>query len=177
MRLESVDALLAALQRGANAHDGEAVDLLDHMLQCGALLAAAEPDDFELQVAGLVHDLGTVLDPNGPATHATTGADAVESLLGARVAALVAGHDQAKRYLVSTDPAYSAQLSEMSVATLALQGGTMREAERTQFEAGEYSTSLVALRRADDAAKIPGLTVPGLDDWRPKLERVADTPT
>ena len=171
--IETVDALLAVLQRGANAHDGEAVDLLDHMLQCGALLADAEPDDLELQVAGLVHDLGTVLEPNGPATHATTGADAIESLLGERVAALVAGHDQAKRYLVSTDSEYSAQLSDVSVATLALQGGLMDEAERARFEAGEHQASLVALRRADDAAKVPGLAVPGLQDWRPKLERVA----
>lgn len=171
--MESIDGLLSALARGADAHDGEAIDLLDHMLQCGALLAQSEPDDLELQVAGLVHDLGTVLEPDGAATHATTGARAVEPLFGARVAALVAGHDQAKRYLVSTDPAYGAQLSEMSVATLALQGGVMDEAERTRFEADAHHASLVTLRRADDAAKEPGLTVPGLEDWRPKLERVA----
>jgi predicted HD phosphohydrolase len=170
--IDSVDALLTALARGADAHDGEAVDLLDHMLQCGALLAQRAPDDLELQVAGLVHDLGTVLEPGGPATHAATGAIAVEPLLGTRVAALVAGHDQAKRYLVSADPAYGAQLSEVSVATLALQGGVMDEAERARFEADAHHEALVTLRRADDAAKEPGLSVPGLQDWRPKLERL-----
>lgn len=171
MTFPTVDALLDTIRLGASAHDGEAVDLLAHMLQCAALLAAAAPDDVELQIAGLVHDVGTVLEPDGPATHATTGAEAVEALFGSRVAALVAGHDHAKRYLVSADPSYRAQLSEMSVATLALQGGDMDAAERTRFEAGEHFDSLVVLRRADDAAKVPGQAVPGLDDWRTQVER------
>ena len=173
MNLTTVDSLLDVVRRGTRAHDGEAVDLLDHMLQCAALLAESAPDDLELQVAGLVHDLGTVLEPHEPATHAITGAASVESLLGSRVAALVGGHDHAKRYLVSFDPGYRALLSEMSVATLALQGGAMDAAEGTSFRAGEHFASLVALRRADDAAKVPGRRVPELDEWRTKLERLA----
>lgn len=174
MSFPSVDALLDSMRRGAGEHDGERIDLLAHMLQCAALLITAAPDDLELQVAGLVHDIGTVLEPAGPATHAVTGAAAVEPILGGRVAALVAGHDQAKRYLVGTDSEYRAQLSEMSVATLALQGGVIDEAERTRFEGGEHFDALVTLRRADDAAKVPGRSVRDLDDWRPQLERVAE---
>jgi predicted HD phosphohydrolase len=172
--LSTVDALLDTLRRGASAHDGEVVDLLEHMLQCAALLVESAPEDLELQAAGLVHDVGTVLEPSGPATHAVTGAGAVGPLLGARVAALVAGHDHAKRYLVSADPAYRAQLSEMSVVTLALQGGDMDAAERTQFETGEHFDALVALRRADDAAKTIGRIVPSLDEWEEPLERLAE---
>jgi gamma-butyrobetaine dioxygenase len=88
---------------------------------------------------------------------------------------LVAGHDHAKRYLVSAEPSYRAQLSPISVATLALQGGDMGPSERTQFEADASFDALVTLRRADDAAKVAGCTVPSLDTWRPKLDRLAET--
>jgi predicted HD phosphohydrolase len=170
----SVDALIETLRRAAGEHDGEAVDLLEHMLQTADLLAAVAPDDIELQAAGLVHDIGTVLEPNGASTHAVTGADAVRSLLGALVADLVAGHDHAKRYLVSADPGYRSQLSEMSVATLALQGGDMDAPERIAFEAGKHFEALVTLRRADDAAKVAGRSVPDLEAWREKLDLLVD---
>ncbi|MEX0663424.1 MAG: HD domain-containing protein [Acidimicrobiia bacterium] len=172
MSISSVDALLDVLGRGAGDTDGEVLDLLAHGLQCAELLAEAAPEDPELQIAGLVHDVGTVLEPGEPATHATTGAAAVAPLLGERVAALVAGHDHAKRYLVTADPAYRSRLSEFSVITLGLQGGEMGESERTEFEAGEHFDALVALRRADDAAKVPGREVPGLDAWRTTLDRL-----
>lgn len=174
MTIATVDDLVGLLARGGNADDGETLDLLAHGLQCGALLAEVAPDDIELQVAGLVHDLGTLLDPGQAATHAVTGAVAVGGLLGARVAALVAGHDQAKRYLVTTEPSYRECLSEISVATLTLQGGEMEASERAAFEVGEHRHALVALRRADDAAKIPGRAVPGLAQWHEPLRRVAD---
>src|SRR5262249_44588036 len=106
VRLSSVEELLATLERGRAHDDGETLDLLAHGLQCAELLRAAAPRDLELQVAGLLHDLGTVLEADRPATHAVTGAAAVEGLLGSGVAALIADHDQAKRYLVTTDPAY-----------------------------------------------------------------------
>jgi gamma-butyrobetaine dioxygenase len=117
--------------------------------------------------------VGTALEPGAPATHATTGETAVAPLLGDRVAALVGGHDQAKRYLVTADPVYRSLLSEFSVFTLGLQGGDMDVAERTAFESGEHFDALVALRRADDAAKEPGRVVPGLDTWRATLDRLA----
>ena len=171
--VSTLDDLFEVLEGAAAHDDGEALDLLAHSLQCAQLLAKTAPDDLELQVAGLVHDLGTMLEPGRPDTHARTGADAIESLLGHRVAALVGGHDQAKRYLVSTDPAYRGRLSEMSVVTLTLQGGEMGESERSAFEAAEHFDSLLRLRRADDAAKVAGRTVPGLEAWRAQVERVA----
>jgi predicted HD phosphohydrolase len=170
--LTTVEALVDQLASGEGVSDGEAVDLLDHMLQCAALLQQTAPDDPELQVAGLVHDLGWQLTRD-PAAHASVGASAVARLLGGRIAALVVGHDQAKRYLVTTDREYRARLSETSVLTLAFQGGDMDEAERRAFEGGEHFQALVALRRADDAAKVPGHVVPGLRSWRSTLDQLA----
>jgi predicted HD phosphohydrolase len=164
-----VDELLGLLATGAGEDDGEPVSLLAHGLQCAALLATESPDDVELQVAGLVHDVGTLAEPGRPRTHAATGAALVEPLLGPRVAVLVGRHDDAKRYLVSTDPAYHDRLSEASVATMRVQGGRMTRDEQAELEALPDLDMLLALRRADDAAKVPGREVPDLDTWRAPL--------
>lgn len=175
MSIDSIEALLAALRSGEGLDDGEPVDLLAHALQCARMLAAARPDDTEVQVAGLVHDLGSVLEPGAPATHALTGASAVEGLLGPRIASLVAGHDQAKRYLVTVEPEYRALLSPTSIATLQYQGGPMDADELDRFESAADYDALVALRRADDAAKMPDVDAGALEDWR-KLVRAVATP-
>jgi predicted HD phosphohydrolase len=174
-RLAGVDGLLEMLDAGRLERDGEAVDILTHGLQCAAHLARVAPDDLELQVAGLVHDLGTVLEPARPATHAATGADAVRALLGTRVATLVAGHEDAKRYLVTVDARYRDRLSPRSRETLRDQGGLMDPEERAAFLARPDADALVVLRRADDAAKDPTVRVPGLDHWTLALYAVAAT--
>jgi predicted HD phosphohydrolase len=167
--IESVDALLDLLAGSAIHADEEDVDLLAHALQCGQLLREVAPDDVELQVSGLVHDIGTALVPDAPDRHARIGADAVRPLLGTRVARLVAGHAEAKRYLVSVDASYRAELSPRSIVTLAAQGGPLDRRAADAFSRGRDAEALIALRRADDAAKVPGATVPGLDAWRPVL--------
>src|SRR6266545_6418790 len=95
--LPSIDALFDVLASGAAEHDGEELDALAHHLQCAALLAERAPDDAELQVAGLVHDVASTVWPGRPDTHARAGAALVQPLLGERVAWLVGHHDQAKR--------------------------------------------------------------------------------
>src|SRR5215510_13579646 len=72
---------------------------LDHGLQCAALLCQRHPNDVELQIAGLVHDLAHPWDGPGQPRHAALGARAVRALLGSRIADLIAGHVPAKRYL------------------------------------------------------------------------------
>jgi predicted HD phosphohydrolase len=163
----TADELLALLGRGVEHDDEERVDLLAHSLQCAALLAERAPEDRELQLAGLVHDVGSILQPHQPATHGSTGAAAVAPLLGRRVAWLVSWHADAKRYLVTTDPAYRARLSEQSIVTLAAQGGTMDAGEVDALAAAPDLDALLTLRRADDDAKVPGREVPGLDTWSP----------
>jgi predicted HD phosphohydrolase len=171
--ITDVDALFRVLESGARGNDAEDLDLLAHGLQCGAILGEVAPDDAELQVAGLVHDVGSVLWPDRPRTHARSGAAAVQELLGERVAWLVGHHDEAKRYLVTVDPDYMSQLSPTSVLTLEVQGGRLDDAERARLEAGPGLDDLLTLRRADDAAKVPGRVVPPLSLWRPVVERIS----
>ena len=170
--IADVDTLFAALESGRRQTDDEDVDLLAHGLQCAAILAETAPDDPALQVAGLVHDIGTVLWPGRPRTHARAGASAVADLLGDRVAWLVGHHDQAKRYLVTLDPAYRSQLSAGSVVTLEAQGGLLDADERAHLEAEPLLDDVLTLRRADDAAKVAGRAVPELEHWRPVVDEI-----
>lgn len=170
-----VDELTAMLAAGASGTDGEEVDALSHHLQCATLLAARAPDDVELQVAGLVHDVASTVWPGRPATHARAGGALIEPLLGRRVAWLVAHHDEAKRYLVTTEPDYRDRLSPTSVLTLEAQGGLLDEEERVALAAAADLDALLALRRADDDAKVPGRAVPALDTWRARLDEVASS--
>jgi predicted HD phosphohydrolase len=174
-----VDALFDALAASRDADDEGGLPILDHSLQCAARLRASHPDDLELQVAGLVHDLGW-LERDGSswmlrldAAHDVEGRALVESLLGTRVAGLVGGHVAAKRYLLATDGAYASLLSARSEETLGFQGGVMTADEVAEFARRPDRDDLVALRRADDAAKVRGATVDSLVSWRPVVERVA----
>jgi predicted HD phosphohydrolase len=179
-RLNSVGELLALLERCAGFYDsldddGDPLPVLDHGLQCAALLADQFPDDDELQVAGLVHDVGHRIAPGESAAHGAIAADAVRDLLGERVAALVELHVPAKRYLVTVDPGYRDALSDGSTISLSRQGGELSTEERAALEANPYLADSLVLRRCDERAKVPDAVVDGLDRWRPIIERVASS--
>ena len=149
------------------------LSILHHGLQCAARLRRSDPDDPELQVAGLLHDLGHVLRPGCEDIHGAVGARFVRPVFGARVAAIIEGHVAAKRYLVTVDPSYRARLSEGSLRTLTLQGETMTPAEVDRFRSSAHSAAAVRLRRADEDSKDPGATVPPLESWMDALARLA----
>jgi predicted HD phosphohydrolase len=172
VELATIDDLFDLLDASAAHDDCEAVDLRAHALQCAHLLSHEAPDDLELQVAGLVHDLYHAVDPRADAVHDREGARLVEPLLGARVARLVAGHVVAKRYLVTTDSAYRQTLSARSVETLAHQGGNLDRAARRAIDDSPDRDALLTLRRADDRAKVPGAAVPSIGHWRPVVEQL-----
>jgi predicted HD phosphohydrolase len=153
--------------------DGDPVDILDHSLQCAAELARVASDDVELQVAGLVHDLGHVVAPGSVTDHGTVGAAFVASLLGERVARLTALHVPAKRYLVATDHSYRDALSAGSTLSLARQGGAMDVGEVASYEADPHAADAATLRRADEAAKVVGRAVPDVGAWIHALRTVA----
>lgn len=178
MSVSTVDELMDLLTGCADVWDlpdrsGDPVDILDHDLQCAQLLRRSHPDDEELQLAGLLHDIGHKLVPGDDAGHGKHGADAIRGLLGNRVARLIELHVVAKRYLAATDTAHTATLSPASQRTLIAQGGPMTDAEIAEFRADPDFTAALALRRADDAGKVVGLPVAPVEDWLPIIDRVA----
>lgn len=161
------------MARGAGVYDEPEIDGLFHALQCGANLQASHPDDPELVVAGLVHDIADIAFPHDHGDHAARGAELIEPLLGPRVAVLVGAHVRAKRYLVATDPSYRARLSPRSIETLHLQGDMLSPDEVAAMTADPELPAIVALRLADEAAKDPNAQPPALETWRALLEAVA----
>jgi predicted HD phosphohydrolase len=175
MELRSVEELMDLLHacRGArNTPDGGGpVDMHDHALQTAALLRRSHPADKELQVAGLVHDIGRLLLPGDDTGHADHAADAVRPLLGERVSRLVRLRVAAKRYLATVPPGHGQ--STRSALTLNRQGGPMTPAEAAAFERDPLADDAVTLWQADDAAKVAGLDAGVMEDWRTVLELVA----
>jgi predicted HD phosphohydrolase len=173
--VSTVDELFALVAAGHDRHERddrprEAIDLLAHGLQCAELLARTSPDDVELQLAGLVHDVGHLLVPGAADRHGVVARDALVGLLGERVGALVELHVPAKRYLVTVDPAYDGALSATSRHTLVLQGGAMTPTEVEAFLASPFAIDALSLRAADEDAKVPGAPTRPLDAWRGVLE-------
>jgi predicted HD phosphohydrolase len=171
--IASVDALVELLARGSAVRDEPELDGLAHALQCGAILRAQHPEDAELAVAGLVHDISDIAHPDDHTGHDRRGAALVEPLLGPRVARLVGAHVVAKRYLVTTDPAYRDRLSGRSTETLAAQGDALADTELRALEADPDRDAILDLRRADERAKDPTARVPGLESWRALLTELA----
>jgi predicted HD phosphohydrolase len=150
------------------------VSQLDHALQTAALLERSHPDDVELAVAGLVHDIGHLLPGGTDEAHADDGADAVRGVLGERVAGIVGLHVEAKRYLVGVEGGYDGELSNDSVVSLRRQGGSLGAAEAAAFAQLPLAGDAVTLRRADDHGKAEGLVVRPLESWIPQLHALAD---
>jgi gamma-butyrobetaine dioxygenase len=169
----SVDGLLTLLARGSEVRDEPELDGLAHALQCGAILRVEHPSDPELAVAGLVHDIADIAEPLDHRDHDRRGAALVEPLLGPRVAHLVGAHVIAKRYLVTTEPAYRRRLSLRSAETLAAQGDALADAELAALAADPDLAAILDLRRADERAKDPAALVAGLDAWRELLSEIA----
>lgn len=172
---QSVREVVDLLAEGTEPDPGEDPGLtsLSHGLQCAARLKETRPDDVELQVAGLLHDLGHRFAPGHPELHGVLGANFLRGLFGERVADLVELHVDAKRYLVAVEPEYRNQLSATSVTTLVAQGEALDQEGIDAFLARPHAADSVELRRADEAAKDLGRVVPGLETWVPVLEALA----
>lgn len=174
-RFRDVDEIIEHLRTlgDLDSVEADAFTELDHGLQTASILREVAPDDVELVVAGLVHDLAHPWDGPGQPRHASMGAIAVREVLGERVADLILSHVPAKRYLVATRDEYAALLSPDSVMTLAAQGGPMSDDEVAAFEDHEDLQAMVDLRIADDGAKIPGRVVAGLDAYVDDIRSLA----
>ena len=159
-------------------YEGEPVDQLEHALQCAALARQEHGEDPDFVVACLLHDIARApavagIPYDGPREHhGEAGARWLIPRVGARVAWLAEQHVPAKRYIVATDAAYRAQLSEVSQRTLIAQGGPMDDAEIAEFRANSDWEQAVALRLIDDLGKEPELSVAELESYRPELLEV-----
>ena len=165
--------------RGTEAYGSEAVNQLEHALQCASMAVegGAAPS---LVAAALLHDIGHILGEDQlPADDHADLDDRHEARahpwllehFGPAVADPVRLHVAAKRYLCTVDPDYVSALSPTSLKSYHDQGGNMSDAERAAFEAEPHFRDAVTLRRWDDIAKAPGLETPAVTFFVPYLEK------
>ena len=155
--------------QGDSEYGGEAVTQREHALQC-AMLAEDADSAPSLVVAALLHDVGHLLhdlpddapDQGIDDHHENSGYRFLSKHFDEDVTQPVRLHVAAKRYLCTTDEAYFDQLSEPSIVSLRLQGGTMSPDEMAEFESYRYWKEALDLRRWDDLAKVVDLPTPGV---------------
>ncbi len=172
----NLNAVFRLFDRYGGQNYGEDVTQLEHMVQCGHLAEEAGYDD-EVVLAALFHDIGHLCDHAGMEYMGQFGAKQ-HDLIGAaflrdhgfseKVAALVAGHVAAKRYLTYKFPEYHEGLSHASKQTLVYQGGPMTSEEAAAFEQDPYFEMHIKLREWDDAGKRTDLD---LHDYTPFVDR------
>ena len=185
MIARSIDELFDLYHRWGDDPYDEVVSQLDHALQTAALAVSAGAPD-PLVAAALLHDVGHLLvlaasgataetgddSERGDDHHEGVGARYLAGLFPATVTGPVANHVRAKRYRCAVNAGYLNVLSEGSKLSLSRQGGPLTTAEARRFEATPGYGDAVRLRGWDDAAKVIGLDVAPLEQYRDLLARL-----
>lgn len=124
-------------------------DVLYHLLQVFELARDARPWDEEFILAALLHDVGKGIDRDD---HVGAAMQALDGLITPRTAWLIENHMLAQEY----------------------KAGTLGARARKRLEEHEDFDDLMELRSLDDAGRVPGATVPTVDealDFLKQLER------
>jgi phosphonate degradation associated HDIG domain protein len=180
LTLQEVHDLL--LRRGQTQYGLEAINQLEHALQC-ANLAEQAGETSDTIAACLLHDLGHLLaaEREGAIEHDTREDDLhqfmalpfLRGLFPDAVLEPIRMHVDAKRYLCLIEPGYWGDLSIASKHSLEQQGGVFDEAQAHTFIAQPYAEEAVRLRRYDDLAKVKDKQVPGLAHYQTHLQHAA----
>ena len=181
MTASSIEDLVDLLQaQGRRAYFGEPVSVLEHSLQAAhyAEVAGAGPAAIS---AALLHDVGHMLHGldediarrGHDGKHEEVAAEYLARWFGPDVTEPILLHVPAKRFLCWDSADYLARLSPSSIESLALQGGPMNDEQAAAFLRNPFAKSAIALRRWDDEAKIPGLSVPKAPHYLPVLHAAA----
>lgn len=175
-----IGEVLELMQRtGGEAYFGESVSKLSHAEQC-AWHAQQSGADEELTLAALLHDIGHLFDSDetirdervGVVNHDEMGAQwLLMRGFSARLAFLVGGHVDAKRYLTATNTDYLKRLSPASVETLRLQGGPMTSEEAKRFASLTDLKDVLRLRSWDEMAKDDSWNGPRIESYREMMLR------
>ncbi|MFF3676308.1 metal-dependent phosphohydrolase [Streptomyces sp. NPDC002120] len=127
----------------------------DRGLRTAALLRRSHPFDKELQLAGLLHDIGRLLRLSDGTVTLGVAAEAIRPLLGRRVARLVR---------------LSGALGGDGAAGSRPETGS---GSGTGPDTGPDAEAVATLRHARDSAAAADLDAGVLEDWRPLLDLVA----
>lgn len=168
-------------RRGSETYLGETITMTEHMLQT-ALNAENAGESSTLVVSALLHDIGhytgefpdDYIEQGVDNRHEYTGAAILEQFFPIEFTAPVRGHVNAKRYLCAVEPDYFAWLSDASVKTLELQGGSFDPIQVAEYEKNPHLNNTIKIRRYDDNGKVPGVITPNIDHYLKIVQQVLD---
>ena len=169
-------------KHGSRDYIGEGMTQTAHALQCAYHARHRYPDDADIILAALLHDIGHILYFDQETTdtmgayginrHEDKGASYLSALgYNERICAMVRNHVAAKRYLCSTSKEYYENLSHASKTTMRYQGGMMTLQEQQEFMYSPYFADSIKIRYLDDMGKdAPGLDYGRIEDYRELLK-------
>ncbi len=172
--LDMIEAIFTL--HGADSYLGEDVTMAQHMLQA-AWLGEQQGETEAVVLAALLHDVGHYANRLPPEAlmsgtdnrHQEAAASWLASFFPPSIVEPIRLHVAAKRYLVTVDPTYRAQLSQASVDSLVLQGANMSAEEVIAMEENPYLDMAIRVRRLDDQGKNPALLTPDFSYFKPRL--------
>ncbi|HMR42947.1 MAG TPA: HDIG domain-containing protein [Saprospiraceae bacterium] len=159
-----VEEIFELYEQKGHLEYGENVSQLQHAIQAAELAFSTGHDDATV-LAAFLHDIGHLLDETGELSMGDFGTVRHESIganflrkkgFSEKIARLVEGHVEAKRYMTFKFPEYYDRLSEASKKTLEYQGGKMNNFEARDFESNYLFEDCLRLRIWDDEAKKTG---------------------
>lgn len=166
--------------RGGNRYMiEEPITQIQHGIQT-ALQIKQLGGNESLQVAGLLHDIGHLVQVNiNPSDniddmHENIGAEWLKVRgFGPNVCEPARLHVKAKKYMCLRDEEYMEKLTPASKHTLTLQGGIMTQKEADEFEQEPYFNDAILVRKSDDLGKNINLeNLPDFSSFKPLVERV-----
>lgn len=180
--MRTLNDLIALYERrGQLQYSGEPVTQLMHAWQC-FLWGKREGAGPSMLLAAFFHDIGHLFqaDDQSPTLegindqHEKIGAALLARVFSRSVSLPVELHVDAKRFLVATDPSYSALLSDDSMRSLKLQGGAMTAAEQSMFKRNASHEDAIRLRRWDEKSKESNVNTPSIESIKASLLTCAD---
>ena len=171
-----IDQIISNYLNNKSLYIGEKVTMSEHMIQT-AMLAEKTNSTTDLVCSSLLHDYGhfilenpdNLIKKNKDGKHEDIGYEFLKKYFKKDVLGPIKNHVKAKRYLARGSKYYEL-LSKASKISLKLQGGIMNNEEAIIFEKDEFFKNSIKLRKFDEVAKIAGLKIKSINEYKNLLE-------
>ena len=167
-----IDQIIYNYSNNKSLYIGEKITMSEHMIQT-AMLAEKTSSTTDLVCSSLLHDYGhfilenpnNLIEKNKDGKHEDVGYEFLKKYFKKDVLGPIKNHVKAKRYL-TRDNKYYALLSKASKTSLKVQGEIMNNEEAIIFEKDEFFKNSVKLRKFDEVAKIAGLKIKSINEYK-----------
>tara|TARA_B100001123_G_scaffold135566_1_gene157335 strand:+ start:43 stop:579 length:537 start_codon:yes stop_codon:yes gene_type:complete len=174
--MDIIEKIISNFKNNKSLYIGEKITIAEHMIQ-SAMIAEKLKSKDSLVCSCLLHDYGHFIldDPdelvkkNQDGEHENVGYEYLKSFFKREVVEPIKNHVLAKRYLARNKKYYN-RLSEASIISLKLQGGTLSSKEAKSFEKEEFFKQSIKIRKFDETAKKAGIKIKDIIEYKDLLK-------